>query len=50
MICSSIFKYGCGNFSIFILEYCPKDKLIEREQYYITTLRPEYNLLQKAGS
>jgi group I intron endonuclease len=33
-----------------ILEYCDRDKCIEREQYYIDLLRPEYNILQTAGS
>jgi group I intron endonuclease len=27
-------KYGLNNFSVHILEYCDKDVLIEREQYY----------------
>lgn len=33
-----------------ILEYCDVDKTINREQYYIDNLKPEYNLLVKAGS
>jgi group I intron endonuclease len=43
-------KYGQDCFVFTIIEYCEKDKLIEREQYYIDTLRPEYNILQIAGS
>ena len=31
-------------------EYCDKDKTILREQYYLDQLKPEYNLLQTAGS
>jgi len=33
-----------------ILEYCETDILIEREQYYIDLLKPEYNILKIAGS
>jgi group I intron endonuclease len=32
-----------------IIEYCPKDKLIEREQYWIDTLKPEFNICKIAG-
>jgi len=37
-----------GAFSI--LEYCDKEMVIIREQYYIDLLQPEYNILQLAGS
>lgn len=33
-----------------IIEFCPKEKLIEREQYYIDTLKPEFNIRIKAES
>jgi group I intron endonuclease len=49
-IYSAILKYGYSNFSLDILEYCEKDVLIEREQYYIDTLNPKYNILKIAGS
>ena len=49
-IYKAIFKYGYCNFRLEILEYCDRDKTLEREQYYIDTLKPEYNLLIKAGS
>lgn len=40
-----------GNiFEFVVLEYCKKDKLIEREQYYIDTLTPEFNICKTAGS
>jgi group I intron endonuclease len=39
-----LLKYGYSNFSIDILEYCELDVLIEREQYYINFLKPEYNI------
>jgi len=51
-IYSAILKYGCyaENFSIDILEYCDISALIEREQYYIDLLQPEYNILKIAYS
>jgi hypothetical protein len=33
-----------------ILEYCEADISIEREQYYIDLLKPDYNILIIAGS
>lgn len=33
-----------------ILEYCEPENVIEREQYYLDTLKPEYNILKIAGS
>ncbi len=49
-IFSAIIKYGYSNFTLEIIEYCDKLKVIEREQFYIDLLRPKYNLLQVAGS
>jgi group I intron endonuclease len=46
----SLFKKGYSKFSLDIVEYCEIDILIEREQYYLDTLKPEYNILSKAGS
>lgn len=43
-------KYGKADLQFSILEYCVKEKLIEREQYYIDTLKPEFNILPTAGS
>lgn len=50
IIFSAILKSGIGNFSLTILEYCLPEEQFQREDYYITTLQPEYNILQKAGS
>jgi group I intron endonuclease len=33
-----------------ILEYCDISTVIEREQYYLDKLKPEYNILKIAGS
>jgi group I intron endonuclease len=49
-IYSAILKYGHSNFSLDILEYCDKSILIEREQYYLDLLKPEYNILKTANS
>ena len=49
-IYQAISKYGLNNFTLEILEYCDKNITIEREQFYLDKLKPEYNLLMKAGS
>lgn len=38
-----ILKYGKENFSWELLEECPKENLLEREQYWYDTLKPTYN-------
>jgi group I intron endonuclease len=45
-------KYGENAFIIEVIEICPlyKQIILEREQYYIDTLKPEYNKCPKAGS
>jgi group I intron endonuclease len=43
-------KYGKIDLQFSILEFCPKESLIEREQFYIDTLQPEFNICQIAGS
>ena len=43
-------KYGYSNFSLEILEYCDPCSLLTRENHYIKLLKPEYNVLQIAGS
>ena len=44
LICSAILKHGCYNFSLEILEYCEPEKCLEREDYYLKKLKPEYNI------
>lgn len=43
-------KYGHENFTLEILEYCLKDELLTRENYYFDLLKPEYNILKHAYS
>lgn len=50
IIYNSLLKHGYSKFSLDILEYCEPRILIKREQYYIDVLKPEYNILKKAGS
>jgi hypothetical protein len=46
----ALLKYGYSNFMFEILEYCTKDNVLEREQYYIDLLKPIYNIVKIAGS
>ena len=46
----ALFKYGFNNFSFEILEYCDKNILLEREQYYLNLLKPDYNVVELAGN
>jgi group I intron endonuclease len=50
LIKDAIKQYGFENFNLGILEYCLKEDLVKREQYYIDLLNPEYNILLKIYS
>jgi group I intron endonuclease len=50
MIYKALLKNGYSSFSLYILEYCDSKDLINREQYYLDSLKPEYNILKTAGS
>lgn len=43
-------KHGEPNFSFEIVEPCDKSMCFIREQHYIDTLHPQYNILQNAGT
>jgi len=43
-------KYSGWFFEFIIIEYCEIKKLIEREQFYIDELKPDYNIYLTAGS
>ena len=50
IIYKALLKYGYSNFKLEILEYCAPKECIEREQYYLDSLKPEYNIFKIAGS
>ena len=50
LICKALLKHGYSNFTLEVLEYCDPHTLLVREQYYMDNLKPEYNILAKAGS
>jgi len=50
VIAKALLKYGYSNFTLEILEYCDSSMSISREQYYIDLLKPNYNILKRAGS
>jgi group I intron endonuclease len=50
IISKALIKHGYSNFSLEILEYCDVSKLLEREQYYLDLLEPDYNIAKIAGS
>lgn len=50
LISKAILEYKMDNFSLSILEYCDRNDLLNKEQYYIDLLKPEYNILKIAGS
>lgn len=43
-------KYGADCFEFVIIEECSRELLIEREQFFIDTYQPEYNIALVAGS
>ena len=58
-IYKSLLKYGYSNFNLTILEFIDvqnlekaeaKKVLLEKEQFYINLINPDYNLLKIAGS
>jgi group I intron endonuclease len=40
--------YGLEAFEFSVIEECPRNALVIREQYYIANLLPEYNFIKKA--
>lgn len=50
IIYNSLLKNNYCNFNLDILEYCHKKNLIEREQFYLDLLKPQYNICKIAGS
>lgn len=50
LIHKALIKYGYSIFKLEILEYCEPTLAVQREQYYLDLLQPEYNTLKIAGS
>jgi len=46
----ALLKHGFSNFTLEILEYCVSSQALDREQYYMDSLKPEYNIAKVAGS
>jgi group I intron endonuclease len=42
-------KYGAESLTFFVLELCQKEDLLEREQHYIDTLEPFFNISKTAS-
>lgn len=49
-ILSALLKHGYSAFRLEILEICNSNQTIDREQYYLDLLKPEYNILSVASS
>jgi len=43
-ICRALLKHDYSNFKLEILEYCEPEKCLEKEDYYLKKLKPEYNI------
>ena len=50
IIHKALLNYGYSKFRLEILEFCKKDEVLAKEQYYLDLIKPEYNILKKAGS
>jgi len=48
-IYNAILKHGHSNFELTIIEYCSPEQCIEREDFYLSSLKHEYNILPKLG-
>jgi len=52
LITKSLLKYGLINFALAILEETSNNKkeILDREDFYLSKFKPEYNILSKAGN
>jgi hypothetical protein len=50
VIYKALIKYDYPSFRLEILEYCSKEEVLSREQFYLDSINPEYNLCKVAGS
>ena len=50
LLIRAVNKYGEENFKIEIIEECLNNQVLNREQFYLDTLSPKYNVSKIAGS
>jgi group I intron endonuclease len=50
LISFALLKYKRTNFTLHILEYCSIENALTREQFYLDSIKPSYNILKVAGS
>lgn len=50
IIGKAIQRYGLVNFELLIIEFCTEENLLSREQFYLDSFNPQYNILKIAGS
>lgn len=50
VICKALLKYGYSGFSLEILEYCDREETLNRENYYLALMQPEYNTAKDASA
>ena len=50
LIYTELIKYCINNFRLEILEYCDRNNVLAREQFYLDLIKPKYNILKIAGS
>lgn len=50
LIYYAFLNYEYSDFYLEILEYCDKQDIVNKEQYYIDLFKPEYNILKYARS
>jgi hypothetical protein len=50
LINRALIKYGYTDRRSVILEYCKPEDRFERENYYLGSLKPEYNILKVANA
>lgn len=43
-------KYGIEDLEFSIIELCEKEELVQKEQHYLDTFSPKFNVLKKADS
>jgi len=48
IISRALLKYNYSSFSLLVVEYCDESLLTAREQYWIDTLQPDYNIFKFA--